>query len=414
MQPDPSRRAVASAAAGAVITSARALSNSALITRVRELAGEEQQITAGLVAHLAVLDERQLYLVEGCSSMFVYLTQVLHFSEHAAYGRIQAARAARRYPLILDLLAEGSVNLTTITLVAPDLTARTHHEVLEALRHKSRRQVEEFLARLRPNPSVRPLIRRLPTPPLSIARPHTADVVPEPPEGPPLPSPSPLPEPSTSSAPPPGPTALFPSGDEPLPGAPPVSAGRDASTQPPPGVMPLAAAYYRVQFTASEETHAKLRAAQDLLRHQIPDGDVGRILDRALSALLIELARRKVGAAGPRAERPSAGESGGAGPSRYIPVEVRRTVWMRDGGRCAFVATGGRRCAERGFLEFHHIVPFSAGGPATVDNLELRCRAHNGYEAARSLDEPAMPPAEEDREPIDGGDLRVPPSRGPT
>ena len=31
--------------------------------------------------------------------------------------------------------------------------------------------------------------------------------------------------------------------------------------------------------------------------------------------------------------------------------------------------------------ELHHILPFAAGGPTTVANLALRCRAHNGFES---------------------------------
>jgi hypothetical protein len=56
-------------------------------------------------------------------------------------------------------------------------------------------------------------------------------------------------------------------------------------------------------------------------------------------------------------------------------------VWKRDGGRCAFVAKDGRRCAETGGIEFHHIDPYALGGEATVGNISLRCRAHNAFEA---------------------------------
>lgn len=66
--------------------------------------------------------------------------------------------------------------------------------------------------------------------------------------------------------------------------------------------------------------------------------------------------------------------------SRHIPAAVRRAVWQRDGGRCAFHGTRGR-CSETGWLEFHHVRPFAAGGESSVDNIELRCRAHNVYEA---------------------------------
>jgi len=55
-------------------------------------------------------------------------------------------------------------------------------------------------------------------------------------------------------------------------------------------------------------------------------------------------------------------------------------VWGRDGGRCAFHGTQGR-CGETSWLEFHHVRPFAAGGEATCENIELRCRAHNVYEA---------------------------------
>lgn len=66
--------------------------------------------------------------------------------------------------------------------------------------------------------------------------------------------------------------------------------------------------------------------------------------------------------------------------SRHIPAAVKREVWARDAGRCAFIGTRGR-CAERGFLELHHVVPFADGGASDATNLQLRCRAHNAYEA---------------------------------
>jgi len=56
------------------------------------------------------------------------------------------------------------------------------------------------------------------------------------------------------------------------------------------------------------------------------------------------------------------------------------TIGLRDAGQCAFVGTRGP-CAERGFLEFHHLVPFADGGAAVIDNIQLRCRAHNRYES---------------------------------
>ena len=67
--------------------------------------------------------------------------------------------------------------------------------------------------------------------------------------------------------------------------------------------------------------------------------------------------------------------------SRHVPNAIKRAVWQRDQGQCAFVGTTGNRCAEQNFLEFHHIQPFASGGAATVGNISLRCRRHNVFEA---------------------------------
>ena len=126
------------------------------------------------------------------------------------------------------------------------------------------------------------------------------------------------------------------------------------------------------------ETHERLRRVQDLLRREIPDGDPGLIFDRALKLLYEDIARKKLAATShPRLRRATA-----AG-SRHIPADVKRAVWLRDGGQCAFVARSGRRCRERAFLEFHHVEPYAIGGEATAANLSLRCRAHNLHEAER-------------------------------
>ncbi|MBI2246717.1 MAG: hypothetical protein HYU65_02075 [Armatimonadetes bacterium] len=74
-----------------MLSSVSQLSNHELLARVKHLAEREREATASLIAHLAELDERRLYLAEGCSSLFTYCTQVLHLSEHAAYGRMLAS-----------------------------------------------------------------------------------------------------------------------------------------------------------------------------------------------------------------------------------------------------------------------------------------------------------------------------------
>ena len=353
------------------------LSNESLVAKVKELAAAERLATVTLIAHLAEFDRRRLYLAEGCSSLFTYCTEVLRLSEPSAYRRIEAARAARRFPVILDLLADGSITLTTVCLLSDLLTSDNHRTVLHEARHRSKREVEELVARLRPRPDVPFLIRRFPSPP---AARHAAvgDAVLAPDTSPSAP---------VEMAPAPAPAEVFPGSAGAFPAQAPAQTDADGNASAPPLILapsrpaviqPLAPGRLKVQFTASAEMCQKLRMAQALLRHQIPDGDPAAIIDRALTLLLESLTKRKLGAGAPRSSAPDTGAC--SAPSRYIPAEVRRAVWLRDGGRCAFIGANGRRCSERSFLEFHHVRPYSAGGPATVENLQLRCRAHNTYE----------------------------------
>jgi hypothetical protein len=99
------------------------LTDTQLITEVHSLAARERAATAALIAAIGEVDVRRLYLVLGYSSLFVFCTERLHLSEHAAYGRIAAARAARTFPLVLKLLEDGSLTLTSTTLLAPHLTS---------------------------------------------------------------------------------------------------------------------------------------------------------------------------------------------------------------------------------------------------------------------------------------------------
>jgi 5-methylcytosine-specific restriction endonuclease McrA len=308
-----------------------------LIAEVRRLAGCERHATARLISALAELDARRLYLGQGCSSMFTYCTQVLHLAEHAAYNRIEAARAARRFPVVLTHLADGSVHLSAVRLLAPHLTRENHAAVLREASHKSKREVEQIVARLQPQPDVVASIRKLPP-----VRTMSAPAQPQMPESPPS-------------------ANAVPAVAVPPPRGPEVSA--------------LAPERYKVQFTVGRETYEKLRRAQDLLRHRVPNGDPAVIFERAITLLLADLEKKKIAST----ERPRHSVTAGR-HSRHVPAEVRRLVWARDGGRCRFEGPHGR-CRETGLLEFHHVVPYAAGGAATAENVELRCGAHNRHEA---------------------------------
>jgi HNH endonuclease len=140
-------------------------------------------------------------------------------------------------------------------------------------------------------------------------------------------------------------------------------------------LAPLSPGRYALQVTVDQETHQLLRYAQALLGHALPSGDVATVLHRALSELVQKLERQKF------AKSARSRPRHGAAKGRYVPAEVRRAVWQRDGGRCTFVSECGKRCGSTTRLEFDHVDPVARGGQTSTDRMRLRCRAHNQYEA---------------------------------
>jgi hypothetical protein len=357
------------------LATAAALSDHELLARLEALASRERGTVAELVAHLAALDARPaVYAAQGFGSLFAYCTDALRLSEDAACSRIEVARACRSFPAILGLLAGGALTLASVRLIHRVLTPENQETVLARASGCTRREVELLVAEIAPRPDVPSTVRKVPASPAGTV-----------PSSPPLPITS-VAAPTAANTPIDAPLILGPSLTE-------APAPRSI-------VQPTAPGRYRVQFTIGAETHARLERLQALLRREIPSGDPAVIFDRAIALLLDSVEKKKLAAVGrprasgsirprtDRARRPHKTPADVAAAirtpiidSRAIPSAVKRAVWRRDGGQCAFVAPSGRRCTERTFLEFHHLLAYAHHGPPTVANISLRCRRHNQYEA---------------------------------
>jgi hypothetical protein len=220
------------------VTALPGLSDEELVERVKHLAACERRASVALIRSLAEFDARRLYLREGCSSLFTYCTHVLHLSEGSAYNRIETARAARRYPTVLDALERGDLTLTAVRLLAPHLTPANHGQVLAAARHRSKLGIQELIASLNPRPPAAPIIRRVP------AQPSRGNAI------------------AAFAAAPELETSLAMNAPVNSPSS---SAGQDASTTPVPQfhaavVTPLAPERYKLQVTLARETHEKTAA----------------------------------------------------------------------------------------------------------------------------------------------------------
>jgi hypothetical protein len=351
-----------------VLADAAGLPDHELLARLDRLASQERETSAELVAHLAALEMRPaLYAAQGFGSLFSYCVAVLHLSEDAACTRIEVARACRRFPALLDLLASGALTLTAIKILGRHLTEENLEAVLGRARHRTVRELEALVADLAPRPDAPSLVRRLPAPAAPASSLASVTSMPLTAEDAPAPATAVV----ARSGQPSGPTPTA-----------------RVTSRP---ILQTAPERYRVQFTIGAESHARLRRLQALLRREIPSGDPGEIFDRAVALLLDKVEKTKLGATSRPRTRPairpktddSLANSIRTPPleSRHIPRAVKREVWRRDGGQCAFVSQQGGRCPERAFLEFHHVEAHAKRGKATAANISLRCRRHNQYES---------------------------------
>jgi hypothetical protein len=345
-------------------TSLTQLTETKLLQRFAALVELDRSNTAQLLAHLAEIDARKLWAKHACPSMFAFCMERFHMSESATFKRIWAARTARRFPVIFQMIAYGELHLSGVTRLGKHLTEENHHAVLARAKHKTSRQIDLLVAELAPRPDVPSRVRAVP-------RTHSPTV------------------------------AATNAGTEPKLGGDslPARAMTEASVRLPdttsaqPAVQakiqPLAPRRFKIEITVDQTTHDHLRVLQDLLRHQLPGADPAAIVSRAIELLLDETLKKKAAmtettrTAGTERTASATGRASAthANRTRAIPAAIRRQIWKRDVGRCAFVDEKGRRCRATSFLEFHHEVPYGKGGKHESANIALRCRSHNQYQA---------------------------------
>lgn len=137
-------------------------------------------------------------------------------------------------------------------------------------------------------------------------------------------------------------------------------------------------------FTADERLLAAVERAKELLQNKYGAPEFEHVFFEAIGALL-----EKIDPDERRAKARGDGNVRGAVDGerrRAVPSWVKRAVWRRDAGRCAFRGEGGRRCGSRAALQYDHVLPWAIGGRSDDPaNIRLLCRAHNGLEARRAL-----------------------------
>ncbi|MFT4572398.1 MAG: hypothetical protein ACI8TX_003874 [Hyphomicrobiaceae bacterium] len=323
-----------------------ALSHARLLHRFADLVDRDRRSTAELLGVIAEIDQRKLWAEQACPSMFAFCVERFRMSEAVAAKRIRAARTARQFPVIFAMVARGELHLSGIQQLAKILTHANHRAVLDRAKLKTSREIELLVAEVAPQPDVPSRIRALP---------RRAEKM-------------------TAST-----TGLALGNERP------ARAEHDTRS-----VVALSPRRYKIEITVDQATHDKLRMLEDLLSHQLPNTDPAQIVSRALDVLLAETLKKKAAmtyrprgnrTAQDRTDQDRSNAKNIRKRTRAIPAAIKREVWHRDGGRCAFVDQRGRRCSSSRSVEYHHIYPFGKGGHHKADNISLRCRAHNQFQA---------------------------------
>ena len=326
------------------------------------------------------MERRELYSPRGYSSLHEFCTGHLKYSGAAASRRITAARCVKRYPRIAGMLLRGEINPSTLNLVADMLDKQNYREILSRIKGRSYREVSRLVARYRPQREIRDRVKpvyvktELKVIPGSGGRGG---------DGAQRQGASGGPEKdghkSTSDVGRAGPLESTGYGD--------IFGTFEKGAQS----CVVLEEKYKLEFAVDvecmemlERVGALLSSKQrkkpgfetlfkivlrDYLDRHSPEGRVKR------------RAKRKKADKKPRTGKKSTNNSQ---QSRYIPQSIKDEVHTRDGGRCTYVGTGGRRCVKRDNLEVDHIVPFARGGRNTRDNLRLLCARHNMLEAERA------------------------------
>jgi len=337
-----------------VMTSLKNISNVELINRLKSLVKQEQHLTLNILPHLIEVERRELHLGLGFRSLYDYCTRELKYSESGAMRRIYAARVIEKCPTAMDYLRNGRVNLSTLSLVWKYISP----ELLERICGRSKREVEAIVAEFNVGLYVKDrtklvVVERIVKQSTGTQPQKVADECKEIYRR--------------------GGGKLFVSVD-------------NSTPQRKEEVVRHKVTMHEVRCFIDDDVMRKLGRCKMLLSGKFPQG-----LD--YNKLLRELATEWLNRHDPlkRVERRDTAKrrSGDMAKSmrsseytRHIPVAVRDAVFNRDGGKCTFVGSNGKRCNSDYSLQFdHYPIPFGRGGPSTTMNLRLLCAKHNRHTA---------------------------------
>lgn len=335
------------------------LSMHPLITRLRSLAQEERSLAEQIIRTLHEIEDGEVHLIHGYSSLFTLLTGGCHYSESHAARMVGAARTLKRYPMLFEKLRDGSLHLTALSLLTPLLTEENVELLAKKASGLSKRALEVLIAEYRSPVAIIPR---------ETVKPRHVVV-------------------AMAAA------AATPTGgsngggyDHSLP----IPAVASESPQRPPTPNEQkSSVVYTVSMTFTAEEYELLQSVQKQVGgKQMRDV----VVSLASKEERLKRVRQKRGEERNTQQFGEVSQKNTAAPekinskqSRFIPISVRRTVQARDGYQCTYRSPDGIRCSCTTALQLDHCEPYAMGGAHTTENLRLLCSAHNQYMARQAF-----------------------------
>ena len=373
------------------------LSAQEILNRIDYLAKHERKYLVLFLQYINQVEEREIYLQLGHSSMFEFCRTRLKLSESETAKRIRTARCLWCYPIIAEMLTSGEVNVTTISLISKFINQSNYLTLLREISRKTTREVQKLVYLLTVNTSA---------PPTAISPGHfyrdkdSIKIV------------TPMPELKHTAKKEPNSelklsiekfTDRAISADQVLSSVLSGSLAENSNERPSSAephnnneiVQNSTTAtlsdnhtpIYQFKFYADEIFLSKIEQSRSLLSSKYPcSATLEQILTEALDLLIGRLSpaarnARRLAKTNPRTSSQSLTKK----RSRYIPRQTRDEIYLRDGGQCTYTSPDGVRCLSTHDIEIHHDFAFAKGGEHSLQNLRLLCRAHNVFMAEREL-----------------------------
>lgn len=297
------------------------LKDTELLSRTKDLARREREITIEIVQHLREVERRKLYADLKYGSLFDYAVKELRYSASAAYRRIQMMRLVKEIPEAEAKVQSGALNLSSVcqaqnffrevkrTEPQRVISVSEKKAILEKLENKSAREAEKVLLEMSPRSA--------------LPKDHVRQVTPEHVE---------------------------------------LRLVVDSKLE---GKLKEIRALLG-QRGASMTLGDLMAEMAALSLERLEEKKFGR---RRIQAERAET-QAKVALHGHRSANSTSDVGSNFHASRYISNATKRTVWLAAGGRCG-------RCGSQHRLQYDHIQPYALGGSAGANNIQLLCRGCN-------------------------------------